>query len=71
METMMEHLAFTIGMDPLDFRLNNLLDDGDNLLSGKPFEGPNLVPEIVQDLKTAADYDNRKIAVATFNSVFL
>lgn len=69
METFLEHLAFSSGQDPLEFRLNNLLAAGDSLMTGDPFVGPNLIPEIVKDLKVSSDYEARKIQVKEFNVV--
>ena len=71
METFLEHLAFSSGQDPLEFRLNNLLTSGDVLMTGDPFVGPNLIPQIVEDLKVSSDFEARKIQVKEFNLVCL
>lgn len=69
-EHMMEHAANTLGVDPLEFRLKNLLKDGDFVFSGPdPFKGPNRIPDIIEKLKTACSYDQRVQEVNNFNQV--
>ncbi|CAB3359541.1 Hypothetical predicted protein [Cloeon dipterum] len=55
-EEIMEHVARVLKMDPLQVRLNNMpqLD--------------NPLPAMIEDLKTSADYDNRKANVQAFNA---
>ncbi len=55
-DTVMEHLAVTQGMDPMQFRMNNLGTDH-SALNG-----------IVETLKTSAGYDDRLASVAAFNA---
>lgn len=65
----MESVAVALGLDPLEFRLNNLLAPGDLTLQGPPFEGPMAIPELVEALKASCDYDARMSEIATFNQV--
>ncbi|TRY76734.1 hypothetical protein TCAL_11871 [Tigriopus californicus] len=66
-EIMMESVAVALGLDPLEFRLGNLLSPGDPTLQGAPFEGPMALPEIIAALKASCDYDARMAEVSTFN----
>merc|ERR1711892_268794 len=52
MENVMEHLAFQSRVDPLKFRMNNLKQEG---------------KEMVERLKESSDYDNRKTEIEEFN----
>ncbi|XP_049801265.1 uncharacterized protein LOC126236198 isoform X3 [Schistocerca nitens] len=54
-ETIMEHIANDLKMDPLEIRLANLRKDDDTLVG------------IINDLKSSAQYDERKKAAETFN----
>eukprot|EP00095_Tigriopus_kingsejongensis_P005797 maker-scaffold88_size394946-snap-gene-2.26 protein:Tk05797 transcript:maker-scaffold88_size394946-snap-gene-2.26-mRNA-1 annotation:"hypothetical protein DAPPUDRAFT_313254" len=67
-EYIMDHIADNMGIDPLEFRLNNLLTPGDVVLSGEePFEGPNQIPNMVEKLKTSCDYDARLVEIQAYN----
>lgn len=68
-EIVMEHLAKEYGLDPLEFRMKNFLSDGDSLVTGGQFQGPNPLPTMIEQLKTSSDYDARVTAVETFNAV--
>ena len=65
----MEHLAFEIGMDPLEFRMKNMISEGERLFT-KPFKllEPNPLPDIIGILKSTANYDQRLQQVADFNA---
>jgi xanthine dehydrogenase/oxidase len=69
MENIMEHIASNIGMDPLEFRLHNMVTEGD-LLFTKPFKmvEANPLPTIISDLKRTSNYDERMQQIQTFNS---
>ncbi|XP_059486225.1 uncharacterized protein LOC132202920 isoform X2 [Neocloeon triangulifer] len=54
-EEIMEHIATDLKKDPLEVRLANMHTDD------------NPIPQMVEDLKKIADYDNRKAAVKQFN----
>ena len=67
----MEHIAVAAGLDPLQFRLDNLLVDGDALFFNEnaAFAGANPLVDMIAQLRTSSDYDARKIEVANFNTV--
>lgn len=68
-ETIMEHIATAAGLDPLQFRMDNFLSPGDELVSsGGSFEGPNPLVDMINELKTNCDYEARVQAVQAFNS---
>lgn len=57
----MDHLASSLGMDPLEFRLKNLFGTSSDI--------PNPLPEIIPALKLSSDYDRRLKDVQDFNQV--
>ena len=65
----MDHVASALKVDPLDFRMNNLIKKGDPCLSDVPQQFENQLPELVGILKDKCDYEQRKSDVAAFNSV--
>jgi hypothetical protein len=48
-------------MDPLEFRLKNLVGSSDEIF--------NPLPEIIPRLRTSSDYDGRKAEIEEFNKV--
>lgn len=58
-ENIMDHLATALGMDPLEFRLKNMI----------PASTENPLPEIIPQLRISSDYENRKKQVIEFNQV--
>ena len=69
MEVIMEHIATSLGADPLEFRMNNLLTEGDPCLDDGPLQGVNKIPQIVTELKEKSNFEARKRQVETFNQV--
>ena len=63
----MEHLSCVTGIDPVQIRLDNMLKDGDKLISGDNFKGDNPLPEIIKDLKEKSEFDARKSKIDAFN----
>ena len=60
----MEHLATAIGMDPLEFRLKNMMDSSQGV--------PNPLPSsIIPEQMTSSNYEERKKQVEEFNAVRL
>ena len=55
MDTVMEHLAVTSGLDPVDFRTANI-------------QSQHPLPDMIAKLKQDAGYDDRLAEIATFNS---
>lgn len=72
-ETIMEHIAWTLKKDPLEVRIANFIQKGDPMLGvpGAKFEEENPLPAMLADLKASAEYDDRKRFVETFNQVTL
>ena len=61
-ETVMEHLATAIGMDPLEFRMKNMIETS--------LGEPNPLPgSIIPLLMNSSDYEARKKKVDEFNAV--
>lgn len=58
-ESVMEHIAYTVNKDPIDVKLANL----------EPSE--ETMPSLVKDMITWSEYEQRKKAVEEFNSVSL
>lgn len=51
----MEHIAYDIGVEPLDVRLANMR------------KNDNLILEIIDEFRKKTDYDNRKLEINKFN----
>ncbi len=69
-ENAIEHAAIALGLDPLEFRMNNLLKKGDSLIMGVPFdEEVNPIIDVIEQVKIKGKYDDRKIVVQQFNRV--
>lgn len=58
-ESVMEHIAYTVNKDPIVVKLANL----------EPSE--ETMPSLVKDMITCSEYEQRKKAVDEFNSVSL
>ena len=54
-DTVMEHLAVTSGLDPVDFRTTNI-------------QSQHPLPDMIAALKQKAGYDDRLVEIATYNS---
>ena len=68
-EIMMEHLAHELGLDPLQFRIDNLLKEGDILFEGgEEYTGVNPLEAMLNQLRTDCSYDDRAAEVAAFNA---
>ena len=61
-ENVMEHLAHEIGLDPLEFRLKNMV-----LKSPNPIE-TNILPDVIEHLKISANYTERMQQIQSFNA---
>src|SRR6185295_18823857 len=51
LESQIDEVARAVGMDPLQFRLKNLIDEGEEMPAGEPFEELR----VKQTLRAAAD----------------
>ena len=58
-ETVMDHLAQSLDMDPLEFRMINMI--------GADKDHP--IRDIVDKLKTSSNFEARKAEIKTFNKV--
>ena len=58
----MDHLATALGMDPLEFRVKNLIETSPEIV--------NPLPEIIPQLRASSEYDQRKKEIEQFNQVF-
>ena len=63
-ENVMEHLAHEIGMDPLEFRLKNMIQ----MAPIYPVPETNILPEIIEHLKVSSAYEARMDQIQTFNA---
>jgi CO/xanthine dehydrogenase Mo-binding subunit len=61
LESHMDAVARELGMDPVAFRLKNLIDDGEEMPAGEPFEAVR-AKETLQAAVEAAGYDAPKAA---------
>lgn len=67
-ETIMEHAAMELGMDPLEFRLKNILKKGDKLLAGGEFEDEmNPVKILIEQVQNSSKFQERKSMIQEFN----
>ncbi|WP_131667695.1 xanthine dehydrogenase molybdopterin binding subunit [Psychrobacter pygoscelis] len=65
-EYMMDHIAYTLGQDPLQVRLNNLYQNGQSTHYGQPIEHFDLAT-IMTTLAEDCDYDQRRQAIIEAN----
>ena len=63
-ENVMEHLAHNLGMDPLEFRMKNMIADAPIV----PITEPNILPQIVEHLQASSTYQERKSQIENFNA---
>ena len=62
-ENVMEHMAHDLGVDPLEFRIANMIENTE----GYPIE-KNILPTIIDTLKGSSEYDKRKQDIESFNN---
>ena len=67
----MEHIAFYLKKESWEIREANFIKKGDPIIGipGLKLEFDNLIPSMMDELKTSADLEDRKKFVATFNQV--
>lgn len=56
-ESVMDHIAYELNKDPIQVRLANVESSNDTM------------PQIVKEMKSISEYEERKKAVEDFNSV--
>ncbi|CAL8110870.1 unnamed protein product [Orchesella dallaii] len=68
-ETVMEHIAYTLKKDPLEVRQVNFMKKGDPFVGvpGAKLPLDNLLPGMIAELKVNGEYDSRKQFVEVFN----
>ena len=69
-ERMMDHIAYTIGRDPLDVRKANFYEGvgRDRTPYGMRVED-NILPELIAEIERTSDYRVRREAITEFNAV--
>ena len=65
-EYMMDHIAYTLGQDPLQVRLANLYQDGQSTHYGQPIEHFDLA-DLMNTLATDCNYDQRRQQIIAAN----
>ncbi len=65
-EYMMDHIAYTLGRDPLEIRMANLYQNGQSTHYGQPIEHFDLAT-IINTLADDCDYKERRKNVIAFN----
>lgn len=70
-ETIMEHIAWTVKKDPLEVRQVNFIKKGDPFIGvpGSTLPLENLIPRMLTEMFETSDYINRKKFVENFNQV--
>ena len=66
-ERMMDALAITLGVDPLDLRKRNFYDTQGGTTPYGLHVSDNIIHELVDDLETSSDYRARRAAITAFN----
>jgi xanthine dehydrogenase large subunit len=67
-ERVLDHVALSLGRDPLDVRIANLYGPGRDVTPyGMPI-GAHVAPGLIAQLRETARYDERACAVAAFNA---
>ncbi|WP_426348560.1 xanthine dehydrogenase family protein molybdopterin-binding subunit [Alloiococcus sp. CFN-8] len=59
-ETLMNHMAEKLGKDPLEFKINNMVKQGDSTSTGGRYHFPVPLPEMIEEVDKAADYRNKR-----------
>ncbi|MBB5751274.1 xanthine dehydrogenase molybdopterin binding subunit [Prosthecomicrobium pneumaticum] len=67
-ERMMDHIAYTLGRDPLDVRKANFYREGRDRTPFGQQVTDNILAELIGDLETRSDYRARREAIAAFNA---
>jgi xanthine dehydrogenase large subunit len=67
-ERVVDEIAWSLGLDPLDVRKRNLYRIGRNVTPYGMVVEDNILPELVERCETLSDYRARRSAAATFNA---
>ncbi len=66
-ERALDHIAWTLGIDPLDLRKRNLYGPGRDVTPYGMQVTDNILPELIDTLERTSDYRERRKAVTEFN----
>src|SRR6266436_378133 len=66
-ERILDHIAWTLGVDPLDLRKRNLYGPGRDMTPYGMQITDNIMPELIDTLERSCDYRARRTAIAEFN----
>jgi xanthine dehydrogenase large subunit len=67
-ERVIDAVAWTLGLDPLDVRKRNLYGDGRDETPYGMRVTDNILPELIDQLEASSDYRARRAAIAAFNA---
>jgi xanthine dehydrogenase large subunit len=67
-ERVIDEVAWTLGLDPLDVRKRNLYGEGRDETPYGMRVTDNILPELIDALETSSDYRARRAAIAAFNA---
>ncbi|MFW6361216.1 MAG: xanthine dehydrogenase family protein molybdopterin-binding subunit [Spirochaetota bacterium] len=70
-ESLIDEVATELGMDPVEFRLKNCLQPGDQIATGQildPAKMPANLEQLIRDVSERSDYEQRKQEYADFNA---
>ncbi|HXW27411.1 MAG TPA: xanthine dehydrogenase molybdopterin binding subunit, partial [Xanthobacteraceae bacterium] len=67
-ERVIDEIAWTLELDPLDVRKRNLYGDGRDMTPYGMQVTDNIMPELIDALEISSDYRARRAAVAAFNA---
>jgi xanthine dehydrogenase large subunit len=67
-ERVLDEIAWTLGVDPLDLRKANLYGPGRDMTPYGMQITDNIMPELIEALELSSDYRARRAAVADFNA---
>jgi CO/xanthine dehydrogenase Mo-binding subunit/aerobic-type carbon monoxide dehydrogenase small subunit (CoxS/CutS family) len=63
-EMAMDELAYRLGRDPLDYRLQTCLREGDRTMTGDPIEHEVGLVACLERVREASDWDRKRVAYA-------
>jgi xanthine dehydrogenase large subunit len=66
-ERVLDDIAWTLGLDPLDVRKANLYGPGRDMTPYGMQVTDNIAPELIEALEASSDYRARRAAIAAFN----
>lgn len=67
-ERVMDHIAHTLGLDPLAVRQVNFYGEGRDVTPYHMTVEDNIIPELVEELVVSSNYTARRREIATFNA---